>query len=284
MHGFIPSPLANCIAGALVLRTVPVSNGMLAYLKIPSWLLGKVEVIHNGLAMEPAPADGGPATNGIPVVLAVGRLHPVKGFETLLHAFKQVLARVPEVECWIVGGAFGDGHYANELRELTRTLDLERHVKFLGYLPNAHDYMRRCSVLAVPSRVETFGMVAVEAMRASKPVVACRTGGLKEVVADGETGMLVEPGDARQMAVALVKILTCRALAEKLGAAGRTRVLEHFTMERMAASFGALYARMLKAPPVRGGVPSTAGSMPRPGLVTKPLARAALAQPESTNP
>lgn len=247
MHGFVPSRLANIIAAALVQWTVPVSKGMLDYLKMPKWLLGKYEVIYNGLeTLISDQTDAGPSEAVGPTVLAVGTLHPRKGYETLLHAFQQVVRRIPNAECWIVGGDFGDGSHGCELRSLTARLGLERQVKFLGHSSDVNGYMRRCSLLAVPSRIEAFGMVAIEAMLLGKPVVACRTGGLKEIVSHRETGSLVEPGNVAEMSGAIIEILADKPLAQAMGRAGQARVEKSFTLNAMTRSFAQFYGLLLK--------------------------------------
>jgi len=277
MHGFVPSRLANLVASALVQWTVPVSQGMLDYLGSVRRFFGKCQVIHNGLetdsdnlfaspwdnrrhqlpphdskikrtaspltpALSPLRGEGDSA----PLVLAVGTLHPRKGYETLLRAFHEVLSRCPEAECWIVGGEFGDGSYARRLREMAANLGLEGKVKFPGHSAAVQDDLRRSSLLVIPSRVEAFGMVAIEAMQAGKPVVACRTGGLSDIVVHGKTGLLVEMDDHLGMAAAIVNLLKNQCLSRSMGTAGRLRVQEHFTVRKMTASFADFYTGLLR--------------------------------------
>ena len=156
-----------------------------------------------------------------------------------------MLFRSPQAECWIAGGEFGDGSHGRQLRELAASLGLAERVLFLGHSAEVEHLMERCAVLAVPSRVEVFGLVALEAMRPGKPVVACRTGGLPEIITHRETGVLVAPDDAVQMALALMEIIGNPRLAEKMGRAGRQRAQEEFSLEKMAAAFAALYGRRL---------------------------------------
>jgi len=247
MHGFVPSRVANLVASALVHWTVPVSRGMLDYLRVPRWLFGKCEVIYNGLEATQANDLGSRiAWDGSPVVLAIGTLHRRKGFETLIRAFHDVAAKMPQAECWILGEEFGDGSYARDLRNLVEALGLNGNVKFLGHSSDVPRYLSRCSLLAIPSRVEAFGMVALEAMLAGKPVVACRTGGLQEIVVHRQTGSLVEAGDEKEMGRAILSILNDQVLAQRMGLAARARVLEHFTAAKMAASFAAFYSNLLR--------------------------------------
>jgi len=247
MHGFVPSRLANLLASALVQWTVPVSQGMLDYLGSVRRFFGKCQVIHNGLETNSAETSGADVTvSKKPLVLAVGTLHPRKGYETLLRAFHEVLSRCPEAECWIVGGEFGDGSYARRLREMAANLGLEGKVKFPGHSAAVQDDLRRSSLLVIPSRVEAFGMVAIEAMQAGKPVVACRTGGLSDIVVHGKTGLLVEMDDHLGMAAAIVNLLKNQCLSRSMGTAGRLRVQEHFTVRKMTASFADFYTGLLR--------------------------------------
>ena len=89
-------------------------------------------------------------------------------------------------------------------------------------------------------------MVAVEAMLAGKPVVACRTGGLQDIVVHRQTGSLVEIGNDKAMSDAILEILNDGALARKMGEAARNRVLEHFSLEKMASSFADFYSTFLQ--------------------------------------
>jgi glycosyltransferase involved in cell wall biosynthesis len=145
-----------------------------------------------------------------------------------------------------VGGEFGDGSHGRELRALTESLGLDGKVKFLGHSSEVGAFMRRCSLLAVPSRIEAFGMVAIEAMLSGKPVVACRTGGLKEIVSHRETGSLVEAGNVAEMANAIVEILSDKPLALAMGRAGQARVEKRFSLHAMTASFAQFYRMLLK--------------------------------------
>lgn len=242
MHGFIPSRWANVIAAALVDWTVPVSRGMLDYLKIPLRLLGRCRVIYNGV-------DGGgmqtAETGKIPLVLAVGVLHPRKGYENLIQAFTEVRKAIPDAECWIIGGEFGEGSYAESLRALARQTGLEKAVRFIGFTSDVPQYMARCRLLAIASHVEAFGMVAIEAMAAAKPVVAARTGGLADIILDGETGFLVEPGNTKLMGERIIEVLRNADRADQMGRAGRRRVLEEFSTGKMIEQFANLYGGLL---------------------------------------
>jgi glycosyltransferase involved in cell wall biosynthesis len=244
MHGFISSPAANLVASALVPWTVPVSAGMLEYLGLGRRFIGKSQVIYNGVA-ERVPVETPSSCGHPPVVLAVGTLHPRKGYETLIGAFPQVVARCPEAECWIAGPEFADGTYTRRLLAQIQKLGLQEKVRLLGARRDVDQLMRQCQLLCVPSRVEPFGLVAVEAMLAGKPVVASRTGGLPEIIVDGVTGTLVEARNSNALAKAIVQLLTDPSRSERLGQNGRERARTCFSLERMIESFAAFYRHVL---------------------------------------
>jgi glycosyltransferase involved in cell wall biosynthesis len=247
MHGFVPSRAANLAAATLAHRVAAVSRGMLDYGHWPAWLARKFCVIHNGLdKLPPEEALAPPASP--PVILAVGTLHPRKGYETLIRAFGKISARFPEAQCHILGAEFADGAYARELRGLAARCGVADQVRFRGFCDSVPAEMARCVALAIPSRVEAFGMVALEAMAAGKPVVATRTGGLQEIVVPGETGFLVENEDADAMGDCLASLLSDPSRAEAMGRAGRQRVGREFTSGRMLGAFSRLYQTLTETP------------------------------------
>jgi glycosyltransferase involved in cell wall biosynthesis len=101
-------------------------------------------------------------------------------------------------------------------------------------------------VFVLPSLYESFGYVTLEAMALSRPVVATRVAGSRDLVRDGESGLLVEPGDDRALGDAVLRLLSDRALAAKFGAAGAARA-EYFTRSRMATAIASLYGHILRS-------------------------------------
>ena len=153
----------------------------------------------------------------------------------------------PDAALHILGGEFGDGSYARELENLVRRTGVAQRVFFRGHSNDVAGEMARCCVLAIPSRIEAFGMVAIEAMAAGKPVVATRTGGLKDIVEHGRTGFLVEDGDVDDVAGRLAGLLADHALREVMGKAGQERGRRLFTLHRVITSFDDLYRSLLGA-------------------------------------
>ncbi len=190
---------------------------------------------------------------GIPpeafVVAAVGQIVPWKSHHVLLDAVGR-LRRAPEgveIRCLIAGAdLFGDHpDYEALLRARAMQPDLRGAVTFLGHRTDVTAVYNACDAFALPSRREPFGRALVEAMACGKPCIACNEAGPAEIVADGETGLLVPPGDAGALAVAIDRLRRDAALAACLGEAGRARALAEYTEATTAARTASLYRELL---------------------------------------
>ena len=203
-----------------------------------------VTVVHNGI--DPAPFDAlAPDARrtvrtelGIPadafVAGCFSRLHPWKGQAVFLDA----VARMPEVHALVVGGALfsGEAPYEAELRARTEHPALAGRVHMLGVRDDVPRLLAACDVVVHASVLaEPFGRVIVEAMLASRPVIATRTGGVPEVVTDGETGVLVPPGDARVLGEALEALRREPTRSATLARRGAAHARACFSRDAMLA-------------------------------------------------
>jgi glycosyltransferase involved in cell wall biosynthesis len=206
-----------------------------------------VHTIHPGTALPP---DPGPR-EGEGVVLAA-RLQRWKRVERLVAAVPHVLEALPGTRFTVLGGEDPaiDPGYLDELRALAGRLGAGDAVTFAGHVPDAAERIGRAAVLAHAAGEEPFGLVLVEALARRVPVVGPAEGGAAEIVRDGTDGLLVDVADPRAFAGALVALLRDPARRAAMGAAGRERVAERFTVERMAASAWAL-SRQVAARPRR---------------------------------
>jgi glycosyltransferase involved in cell wall biosynthesis len=177
-----------------------------------------------------------------PLAVFVGRLTAQKGVDTLLQAFARVEAAVPGATLALAG----DGPQRRILERLTTSLGL-RQVRFLGWRTDIPSLLSDADLLAMPSRWEGFGLTALEAMALAKPVVASRVSALPEIIADGETGLLVAPDDPESLAAAIIRMLRDRAAAIEFGRAGSELVRREFTVERMARQTADVYRRIQRA-------------------------------------
>ena len=192
-------------------------------------------VVYNGIRLEDF--DGvEPYRHARPYILGIGRLVRQKGFDVLIEAFA---ASGLDTHDLLLAG---DGPERAELELLARKLHIEARMKFLGRADRATvaGLLRGCEFFVLPSRQEPLGIVNLEAMAAGKAVIASRTGGVGEIVADGETGLLTPGEDAMSLAGALRRLAGDKTLRERLGAAGRERVRQ-FTWESVAASYRRIY-------------------------------------------
>ena len=189
----------------------------------------------------PAPGAVKPNPSGGKLsVLFVGRLEPRKGILDLFSAIPLVLDEMPDVEFWIAGrdgDAPGGGSYSEWFaKRCERRSEYARKVRFLGEVSRQEleRLYASCDVFCAPSTFESFGLIYLEAMAHGKPVVACRVGGVPEVVQEGVTGLLVEASRPPALAEALKKLLKDPALRAAMGAAGRQAFERRFSAEAMA--------------------------------------------------
>ena len=187
-----------------------------------------------------APADG-------PIIGLVGRISPWKGQDIFLRAAAQVKERYPKARFQIIGAPlFGEEDYERELRALCSELGLDENVEWLGFRTDVPELIERMTVMAHASKTgEPFGQVVVEAMMAARPLVATDGGGIPEIVADNQTGLLVPMNDAPAMAAALLRLLDQPEWARELGRAGHQRAIENFTIKHTVDKIDALYADVM---------------------------------------
>lgn len=180
----------------------------------------------------------------VPVVLFVGRIQALKGVDLAVEAFALIHAEMPRTRLVVVGGASGPNGHA-ELRSLRRRVDelsLADAVEFVGTRPHAEmaGYYRAADLLLVPSRSESFGLVAAEAQACALPVVAARVGGLAHAVDDSVSGFLVDGWDPREFAAASLRLLGDRDLAAEMSE-GAATFARRFSWDEAADRLAELY-------------------------------------------
>ena len=218
---------------------IAISRGLARYLEEVEGFDGaSFQVVHYGIEPD---GDPRPYTGDVPRLLCVGRLIPIKGHLVLLRAFAQARRRVPSLELDIAGR----GPLEPALRALAKELGVEDGVRFLGYVTPVQRAIENATAVVVPSMGEGFGMVALEAMERSRPVIAAEIGGLGELVEEGVTGYLVPPGEAERLADAIVRLASNLPRAAEMGSAGRRRALEQFLQERCTDRTELLYRAAL---------------------------------------
>lgn len=218
------------------------SAAMLAWLRVTIGTPAhKTRLLDNGIDTErfnPAPRYDG---NGAIVIGTVGRIDAVKDHATLVHAFLLLRERVPQLRHRLRLAIVGDGPLLPTIRALT----VNEGIAHCAWLPGARTdiptILRSWRVFANSSIAEGMPASVLEAMACALPVVATRVGGIVDAVGDGETGRLVPPSDPRALADALEPYVRDAALGRWHGAAGRDKVVRHYSMGAMVAAYESMY-------------------------------------------
>jgi glycosyltransferase involved in cell wall biosynthesis len=206
------------------------------------WQGRHAEVVHNGLPLgDVVPrraADIVRSELGLPPVAPVigmlGRLEYWKGHETFLDAAAKLSAIHPEVRYLIVGDAtYGEPDYPDDLKQFAKDLGIADKVVFTGFRPDIYDLLNVMDIYVHPSiEPEPFGRGIIEAMALAIPVVASSEGGPLEIIDNGGTGFLVEPGNAESLSRVLAQMLDNPEVISVIGRNGRCAVERHFTLKR----------------------------------------------------
>jgi glycosyltransferase involved in cell wall biosynthesis len=179
-----------------------------------------------------------------PLVGNVAALVPHKGQRHLVEAAALVVRQVPDARFVIAG----EGELRPSLERQIKEHHLEKHVLLAGFRPDVLSLHKAFDIFVMSSLTEGLGTSLLDAMAAGKPIVGTRTGGIPEVVVDGETGVLVPPRDHDAMASAIVSLLNDAELRRRMGQAGLARVRKHFSAERMVEKTLRVYQRVAMRP------------------------------------
>ena len=252
--GYTVSSWCERVAAASAAAVVAVSDGMradimTAYPEIPA---ERIRVIRNGIdttEYHPDPNTDVLERYGIdlarPYVIFVGRITRQKGVPVLLRAASGL---IPEAQLVLLAGAADTQEQLAEVTELVDGLRATRSgVFWIPEMLPKHDVIQlltHATVFAIPSIYEPLGIVNLEAMACGTAVVGSRTGGIPEVVADGETGLLVPAGEPEPLAAALNTLLSDPDRAAAMGQAGRKRAVSEFGWPAIAAQTADLYAEL----------------------------------------
>lgn len=174
------------------------------------------------------------------VVVTVGRLHPEKGQEYVVRAMPQVQAAIPRARLLLVG----EGPDEARLRAIAAEEGLADVMTFLGSRRDIGKVLAASDVFVFPSIVEALGIALLEAMATGRPVVASGREGILEIVDHGENGLLVEPGDSGQLALAVIRLYENPTLAASLAARARETVAKRFSTEVGIPRIEAIYRRL----------------------------------------
>ena len=191
------------------------------------------------------------AEAGLPGRYAIGcfgRVRAQKGSDVFVDAMCRLLPRYPDFTAVLVGAVTPEQTaFANDLKERIEQAGLQSRIVITGELPTeeVQRWYRRLTIYAFTSRNEGFGLTLIEAMAVGAALVASRAGAAELVVEDGVTGMLTPPGDVEALVAALEPLMRDPASAAAMGARGRTRVLEKFSLDAEASRIADVYRRLV---------------------------------------
>ena len=200
----------------------------------------RIQVVYNGIDcahFQATPGDSGVAS-GEPFILNIGTYVPGKAQNVLLEAFAQIAGRFPDLQLVFAGGT-NNGKWLASLRQLAAERGVGGRVRFLENISQRQvaDLMRQATCLAHASLDEAFGLVVIEAGASALPVIATRVGGIPEIIASPEHGVLVDAGDAAAMAAALAAVVGEPVEARRRADRLQERVGKYFSVDAMARGY-----------------------------------------------
>jgi len=226
------------IAASQAIKNILISDG------IPA---ARIDVVHDGIDV--ARIQHRPAVDlhaeywlphGVPVIVNVGALVGHKGQKFLIDAMPLVLRDVPDAHLVI----FGEGELRAALEKQIKQLALGKRVLLPGFREDVMSLMKAADLFVMSSITEGLGSAVLDAMAMGHAVVGTKAGGIPEAIVDEATGLLVEPGDAKALAAAIVRLLKDAELRKQFGDAGRARVEAHFGVDRLVEGTLSVYERI----------------------------------------
>jgi glycogen(starch) synthase len=218
-----------------------VSHGLMdqARLMAPG-IIPRSSVIHNGLDLPPVLPK--PLPVDPPILLYLGRLSKEKGVDRALAILPSIVERCPSIRLLVAG----DGPERLFLEKQASNLGIKKHVEFLGMIPaeDVPPLLNKATIVLMPSRMESFGFVALEAALMARPVVATRVGGLSEIIIHSKTGLLVTNEDSQELCHAVTYLLGHHQIAEQMGQAARQRAIENFSLHGCVDAYDLLYQKI----------------------------------------
>jgi glycogen(starch) synthase len=242
--GELPSGPDTLVGRSLANASWIVANSRATYASVAATdpkAVSRCSVVYNGISERIAALA--PISWDPPRIVCLGRLIREKGFHIALRSFASVRRNFRTCRMIVAG----DGPESGALQALASELGVRDCIEFTGWIrPERVDsLLGSAAMVLVPSQIpESFGLTALEAMRMGRPVIASNCGALPELISDSETGLLTPAGDPVALANAIARLLTDREFAARLGAAGHSRFLDGFRLERCVDGYERLYNQL----------------------------------------
>ena len=251
-HGWVGNSLKRKIHNSvdkisLRLFNKVIINSEFMKNQIPLWGIPKdrINIIHNAVALEHFNNNEETASlkkklgidSNKTVIATVGRLSREKGHMLLLEAASKVIAQLPDLIFLIIG----EGPFEKKLKDHAKKLGLSKYVLFTGFFDDLPSVLNLTDIFILPSTSEGMPMTLLEAMSASKPIIATSVGGVPEVVQDGKTGILLKTRNPTQMAKAITNLVNNKKAAVEMGRKGRQLVEKTYSIEYLVKNIEDIY-------------------------------------------
>jgi glycosyltransferase involved in cell wall biosynthesis len=201
------------------------------FIKLKICKSNKIGLIYHGFNY-PAPLENKLNENRSGFLIAtVGRLSPFKGHKFLIEALSKVKTSIPDFNIKLV--LLGDGPEKSNLKDLVNNLGLGQCVQFLGFQPKPENWVKDADLLVIPSVVEPFGLVLLEAFAQKKCVITFDVPAFNEIIENENTGFLIEPFNTSALAHKIIKVLKTPEVARQIGENAYQKLNEYYTLERM---------------------------------------------------
>lgn len=235
---------------------VAISDAIRAELLLFGVPADRIRLVGSGVDLDefspgPSPLEG--ILPPRPRVVFTGRLHPQKNLPLLLHAWQQVVRKIPASLLLV-----GDGPQRSDLRQLATSLGIEHAVHFAGHQTDVLPYLRAADIFVLPSRAEGMSNSLLEAMAVGLPAVVSRIGGNTDLVAENRTGYLADPNDPADLARAILLLLRDPELRRRMGQTAREFVRARYSLQAIVDRYEGIYRELSSK------VRHPAGSLPTP--------------------
>jgi len=251
-HGFFKPRLSRrvfpCWGDKVIAISEPVKDHLVGDLRIRQ---DCIRVVHNGIdvgrfkeskAKDNSKAKASLGLEDVPVVGIIARLSDVKGHPFLIRAMKTVSEKIPAAQLLIVGS----GKMLNELQDLVASLQMEDKIKFVPSVAQTPQALAAMDLFVMPSLAEGLGLGLMEAMAAGLCVVGSSVGGIKDLIKDGQTGVLVKPKDTGGLSKAIIELLEDKEKRVVLGRRAYEFIAENFSQEKMVGLTRKVYQECVR--------------------------------------
>jgi len=176
------------------------------------------------------------------LVGAIGRLHSIKGFSYFIQAAREVVKKMPQMKFVLIG----DGEEKNDLESMINELKLSKNFILAGHRENILELLPEMDLFVSSSLTEGLGIAVLEAMLASKPVIATRVGAIPELIENEKTGLLVSAKDSYALSEKILFLANNKEKARELGKNAYEKVMNNFTLDKQVDETFNLYSQILK--------------------------------------